>query len=101
MVLGPIGENFGAGMSGGIAYVAKTDDLALKINAELVDIVELNDNEVEWANDLIDRHRELTGSETKLRANDLAKIMPRDFQKVLNIIETAQAAGEDLSLIHI
>lgn len=95
LVLGPVGENFGAGMSGGIAYLANSPDLNQKINGELVDVVPLSADDLTWADELIARHRELTGSETKLRAQDLVKIMPRDFQKVLNIIETAHAEGQD------
>ena len=95
LVLGPVGENFGAGMSGGIAYLANSPDLNQKINGELVDVVPLSADDLTWADELIARHRELTGSETKLRAQDLVKIMPRDIQKVLNIIETAHAEGQD------
>ena len=95
LVLGPVGENFGAGMSGGIAYLPSSADLTQKINGELVDVVPLNADDLTWADELIARHCKLTGSDTKLRAQDLVKVMPRDYQKVLNIIEMVQAEGQD------
>ncbi|MDO4909417.1 MAG: glutamate synthase large subunit [Corynebacterium sp.] len=97
VVLGEVGENFGAGMSGGIAYLKRTDDLESRINPGLVDIEEPSAEEAEWLNELIDEHIARTGSTTRLRANDLVKIMPRDYKKVMNVIKAAEAEGRDVA----
>lgn len=97
VVLGPVGINFGAGMSGGIAYLPDTPEVRQNINLELVDLQELSDpEEVQYVNDLIAEHIERTGSTTTLRAAQLLKVMPRDYQKILTVIEQAKAAGRDI-----
>ncbi|BAC16968.1 class II glutamine amidotransferase [Corynebacterium efficiens YS-314] len=83
LVLGPVGENFGAGMSGGIAYLLDEPDLEKKINRGLVDVEKLTPDEALWADRLIARHVALTGSTTTVRAKDLVKVMPRDYKRVL------------------
>src|SRR5699024_4035354 len=83
LVLGPVGENFGAGMSGGIAYLLDVPDLEKKINRGLVDVEKLTPDEALWADRLIARPVALTGSTTTVRASDLVKVMPRDYNRVL------------------
>ncbi|TMO90672.1 hypothetical protein CWC14_18665, partial [Pseudoalteromonas sp. S3260] len=65
-VLGKVGVNFGAGMTGGFAYVLdEAQDFDKRINPERVEIVEL-DNLVthhEHLRGLIAEHLELTGSQ--------------------------------------
>ena len=52
VVLGPTGRNFGAGMSGGIAYVYDPDDtFAQRLNCEMVDLDPLDDDDREWLRD--------------------------------------------------
>ncbi|MDO4910981.1 MAG: glutamate synthase large subunit [Corynebacterium sp.] len=97
VILGEVGENFGAGMSGGIAYLKRTDDLESRINPGLVEIEEPSAEEAEWLNELIDEHIARTGSLTRLRASDLVKIMPRDYKKVMNVIKAAEAEGRDVA----
>jgi glutamate synthase domain-containing protein 3 len=64
VVLGAVGRNFGAGMSGGSAYVLDTDgDFPAQINTELVEHEPVIDpKEADSLRALIVRHRELTGS---------------------------------------
>src|SRR5213076_756453 len=48
VVLGRIGRNFAAGMSGGVAYVldlAQKDSMSRRVNPEMVDIEELDDDD--------------------------------------------------------
>ncbi len=104
VVLGPTGRNFGAGMSGGIAYVYDPDErFADLVNYEMVALEDLTDTDVEFLHTTISRHRELTGSAvadwvldgwsdevTKFR-----KVMPQDYKRVLTVIEQAQADGLD------
>ena len=60
VVLGPTGRNFGAGMSGGIAYVYDPDDtFPSLVNYEMVDLEPLDDDDREWLRATVERHREL------------------------------------------
>ena len=90
VVLGEVGDNFGAGMSGGIAYLAPVGDLDRRINPGLVDVEKLDGNDVAFLEEIIDRHRRLTGSTTPWQALDLVKVMPRDYKRVL--IHTKEVA---------
>ena len=104
VVLGPTGRNFGAGMSGGIAYVYDpTEVFASKVNYDMVDLDELDGTDLDFLVDLIGRHRDLTGSvvaDRILRSWDAAagsfrKVMPRDYERVLTVIADSKAAGLD------
>ncbi|BBD80856.1 glutamate synthase large subunit [Aerosticca soli] len=66
-VLGKVGLNFGAGMTGGFAYVLDLDrDFVDRYNHELVDIVRISpegmEHHMQHLRNLIARHIELTGS---------------------------------------
>ena len=64
VVLGPTGRNFGAGMSGGIAYVWDPERrFAGLVNAEMVDLEPLDDLDMSWLVGAIFRHQHETGSE--------------------------------------
>jgi glutamate synthase (NADPH/NADH) large chain len=68
-VLGPVGVNFGAGMTGGFAYLMDDgDDLDNRVNAELVDVMPIEDKAIlaEHLRGLINQHYEETGSEHSL-----------------------------------
>ncbi len=63
VVLGPTGRNFGAGMSGGIAYVYDPAEVfASKVNYDMVDLDDLDDDDRTFLATTIRRHRDLTGS---------------------------------------
>ncbi len=104
VVLGPTGRNFGAGMSGGIAYVYDpAEAFASKVNYEMVALEDLDDADREFLRDTVTRHRDLTGSavaerilrswETELPA--FRKVMPKDYKRVLTVIAESTAAGLD------
>ena len=104
VVLGPTGRNFGAGMSGGIAYVYDPDQVfASKVNYEMVELQALDDVDCAFLDDTIRRHRDLTGSGVAERIiGDWAqaitmfrKVMPKDYQRVLTVIAESEAAGLD------
>ena len=66
-VLGKVGLNFGAGFTGGLAYVLDIDrDFVDRFNHELIDIHRISaegfENHRQHLHGLISRHRELTGS---------------------------------------
>jgi len=63
VVLGPAGRNFGAGMSGGIAYVYDADgEFPTRVNYEMVALEDLDDDDRETVHSLVLRHRDETGS---------------------------------------
>ncbi|MGN0862619.1 MAG: glutamate synthase-related protein, partial [Stenotrophomonas koreensis] len=67
VVLGKVGLNFGAGFTGGLAYVLDIDrDFVDRFNHELIDIHRISaegfENYRQHLHGLIGRHRELTGS---------------------------------------
>jgi len=105
-VLGPTGRNFGAGMSGGIAYVYDPDEVfASKVNYEMVELQPLDETDRRFLDDTIRRHRDLTGSAVAARVLDdwdrastaFRKVMPKDYQRVLTVISECEAAGLDES----
>ncbi len=69
-VLGPVGRNFAAGMSAGIAYVLDTTgDFEGKVNKELVGIArDRDDDDAEILRELIQEHFDATASP---RANEI------------------------------
>ena len=57
VVLGPTGRNFGAGMSGGIAYVYDPDDIFHReLNPDMVDLEPLEEDDQAWLRDIVVRH---------------------------------------------
>ena len=94
VILGPTGRNFGAGMSGGIAFVYdKEDCLGISFNDGLADMEAVTDPEdIALLKGLIEDHKKYTGSTpaTEILGDwDAAlkrfkKIMPRDYRRVLD-----------------
>jgi glutamate synthase (NADPH/NADH) large chain len=80
-ILGPVGVNFGAGMTGGFAYILdENDDLDHRVNAELVEIMGIQDKVIlsEHLRGLIDQHYEETGSEHALKLlSQFAEYLPK------------------------
>ncbi len=102
VVLGPTGRNFGAGMSGGVAFVydpGRTFDR--RVNTGLVDLEPLAEEDAEWLMEVVGRHRDETGSAVAARllsdwqgaTADMVKVMPRDERRVLEATRRALAAG--------
>jgi len=63
-ILGPIGRNFGAGMSGGLAFIYDETDLApSRINPQMIGLERLGDiDEITSLRELIAKHAQVTGS---------------------------------------
>src|SRR5687767_13929500 len=69
VVLGQVGRNFAAGMTGGVAYVLDEDSsFQRRCNRELVEVSQLEAADLLVVSSLIQRHYETTGSP---RAGDL------------------------------
>ncbi|SCL71211.1 glutamate synthase large subunit [Micromonospora chersina] len=102
VVLGPTGRNFAAGMSGGTAFVHRLDRRL--VNAELVDLSPLREEERERLHELVQRHFAETDSavaEELLKrwpeaVEEFTAVVPRDYRRVLEIMRAAEAAGRDV-----
>jgi glutamate synthase (NADPH/NADH) large chain len=102
IVLGMTGRNFGAGMSGGIAYVYDADrTFADRLNDDMVDIDPLEVEDEEFLRETITRHAELTGStvaqgildDWRVEVRRFAKVMPTDYKRVLEAARIAEEKG--------
>jgi glutamate synthase (NADPH/NADH) large chain len=105
VVLGPTGRNFGAGMSGGVAYVYDPlGDLARVYNNEMVELEPLAHDDRLWLRDRVHLHHQETGSEVAARlladwtieADQFVTVMPRDYRRVLEATELAVAEGRSV-----
>ncbi|GAB3308259.1 glutamate synthase large subunit [Epidermidibacterium keratini] len=102
LVLGSTGRNFAAGMSGGVAYVLDLDDDL--VNPELVDIGPLRERDVDVVRRLLEDHVKWTESRVASRLLEdwegtqqrIKIVLPRDFQRVVDIREAAEAEGLDV-----
>jgi glutamate synthase (NADPH/NADH) large chain len=106
VVLGPVGRNVAAGMSGGVAYLL--DLPTHRVNREMVDLEPVDEAGAALLHDLLRRHHEETGSAVAERlladwAADrdgvLARfttIMPKDYQRVLAARAAAERDGRDV-----
>ncbi|ASU83493.1 glutamate synthase large subunit [Nocardiopsis gilva YIM 90087] len=103
VVLGRTGRNFAAGMSGGIAYVLDLD--SERVNGEMVDIEPLDGADREFLRDVLERHHAETGSgvarnllgDFDTAAGRFAKVMPRDYKRVLLAQAAAERDGRDVN----
>jgi glutamate synthase (NADPH/NADH) large chain len=99
VVLGRTGRNFAAGMSGGRAYVLDLD--AANVNADMVDVLAVPDDQKDVLKDHISKYFAETGSEVaQALLKDWEKgvarislIMPRDYARVLAALERATREG--------
>ena len=106
VILGPTGRNFGAGMSGGIAYVHDPDGLLPgRLNPGMVQTEPLDAADGEFLRTTVERHRQETESEVaeglldnwSLSLSQFVKIMPVDYRRVLEATAQAEADGRDVN----
>jgi glutamate synthase (NADPH/NADH) large chain len=99
VVLGRTGRNFAAGMSGGRAFVLDLDPAL--VNAELVDIIAVPEDQKEPLRAIVSAFHVETGSEVadallkdwNAAVNRISLVMPRDYARVLAAIEKANREG--------
>ncbi len=105
VILGTTGRNFGAGMSGGIAYVHDVaGDFETKVNFEMVALEDLDDVDLEFLRSVLHQHVDETGSTRAAAVLDdfddqikgFVKVMPRDYRRVLDATKLAEAEGRDV-----
>ena len=93
VILGKTGRNFGAGMSGGIAYVYDQDkSFEKRCNLSTFELEKLKVKEdLDELKELIEKHFRYTGSSVakkildnwKKETHNFVKVMPTDFKRVL------------------
>ena len=100
VILGGIGRNFAAGMSGGIAYVLDFDQEYCNRSMVLLEKIE-NAAELENVREMIEKHVSYTGSPLGARvlsdwknyAQRFTKVIPKDYKRMLENIENAHQQG--------
>jgi glutamate synthase (NADPH) large chain len=103
VVLGPVGRNFAAGMSGGVAYLLDPDPSL--VNTEMADLEPLGEADAGDLHDLLGRYHAATGSPVAARLLDdwqaavrrLRRVMPRDYKRVLAATRRAEQEGRDVA----
>jgi len=103
VVLGQVGRNFAAGMTGGTAYVFDLEnDFKDKVNQEMVELDYLTETEDEaLVKEMIKEHLKYTGSD---RAAEILnnwqdykakfiRVMPRDYQRMITAIADFESQG--------
>jgi len=107
VILGKTGINLGAGMSGGIAYVHRLSES--KVNREALQLGEITLSVLDEAGKdelqaILEQHLDLTGSplakiildDFSTYAKEFVRVMPRDYARIVEIQQDAQATGIDL-----
>jgi glutamate synthase domain-containing protein 2/glutamate synthase domain-containing protein 1/glutamate synthase domain-containing protein 3 len=93
VVLGNVGKNFGAGMSGGIAYVwDKSGKFGSLYNSEMVELFKVeSDEEISELKSLIKKHQDYTKSKVAEKISSdwekylpqFIKVYPTDYRRVM------------------
>jgi glutamate synthase (ferredoxin) len=96
VILGEIGRNFAAGMSGGIAYLFNEKGVfdERKFNLEMVELEDLTPQDIETVKGLIGNHVKYTSSalakkilkDWSKNSKKFIKVMPTDYKKALEIL---------------
>jgi len=102
VVLGPTGRNLAAGMSGGVGYVLDLDPE--QVNQAMVDLLDPTADDLATLRRVIEDHHTRTGSAVAAsllgdwtrRSAGFTKVMPRDYQRVLDAVRRARAQGRDV-----
>ena len=102
LVLGEVGPNFAAGMTGGFAYVYdERGTLAERVNAELVRLRQPTEMELAEIRALIEEHVERTASPRGIKllyrfAAESARfvvVAPVEYERVRAVVDAAERAG--------
>ena len=102
IILGNVGKNFGAGMSGGIGYVYDYEGTFLsKFNSDSADVEVPSTSDLLHLKSRIHEHVKYTDSELgnqiisnwEIAKTSFVKIFPRDYKRVLEAKESMEAYG--------
>ena len=108
LVLGRTGRNFGAGMSGGTAYVLDLQPALVNIEAVRsgeLSLAELDDDDFALVEQLLRAHHEETGSPVAAQLLDdpaavrarFTRLLPTEYARVRGALAKAEAEGLDPS----
>jgi glutamate synthase (NADPH/NADH) large chain len=105
VVLGSTGNNFAAGMSGGLAYVYDESELFdTRCNLDMVDVESVwKEEDVRGLRTMIENHFRFTGSQRAARILEtwdsslplFVKIMPVEYRKSLERMRLEEDLGSD------
>lgn len=105
IVLGETGRNFGAGMSGGVAYVYDIDGkFETRLNKSMVNLyplVECDDEDQANLKSTIEKHVAYTGSNRgkeilenwETSVSKFHKVFPRDYERMLECFRKVEEQG--------
>ncbi|HMO12164.1 MAG TPA: glutamate synthase subunit alpha, partial [Actinotalea sp.] len=107
MVIGPTGRNFGAGMSGGVAYVLDLRDGAVNgtaVSSGALQLTRLTDADQDVVATLLREHVDATGSPLagELLADlpaafaRFTRVLPTEFDRMRTALARAEADGLDV-----
>ena len=94
-VLGQVGVNFGAGMTGGFAYILdEADDLDIRLNKESIEMLAVSDHVIhqEHLRGIINKHFEETGSP---RAEEILN----DFDRYAPLFKLVKPTATDVKTL--
>lgn len=106
VVLGRVGRNFAAGMSGGIAYVYDTaGDFKDRCNTGMVDLENINEDDAITIRNLLSNHYKYTHSPLAKdildnfwqRSKKFVKVMPLEYRRVLGL----KSEARELELVEV
>ena len=92
VILGETGDNFAAGMSGGIAYVYDPKRIfKSKCNLGMVTLDEMEESDIDLVKSMIQKHNHYTNSELGIQIllnwgeslSHFHKVMPTDYKRIL------------------
>ncbi|OLS40393.1 glutamate synthase large subunit [Bacillus sp. MRMR6] len=103
VILGEVGKNFGAGMSGGIAYVLADhqESFVNLCNQEMIGFDELTQDELAELKSMIENHLRYTNSvkasrileDWKNHVRKFVKVIPKDYKQMIDSIQQQIDAG--------
>jgi len=99
LVLGPLGLNFGSGMTGGLAYIlrAEAEDV---LHRDFVVVKEISTAEDAWLRQVLQEHLNRTGSPRAARLLSRRGILPMLRVQPIHLQGTVQATWEPV-LVHL
>jgi glutamate synthase domain-containing protein 2/glutamate synthase domain-containing protein 1/glutamate synthase domain-containing protein 3 len=107
VILGKTGINFGAGMSGGIAYIYDEDGMfRQRVNMSMVELQEPGIDDKQMISNLIRNHCKYTQSKKAIKIFDdfateskkFIKVMPLEYKRILSQKELEQKLGVEESV---
>ena len=99
IILGATGRNFGAGMSGGVAYILdERNDFEAKVNREMVEITELSQEDKHIIRMYVEKHVAYTNSVKGKYVLDNLEALVSQFKKVLPVDYKNALSTRNLSI---